>query len=150
MNKIVSIILAVAFIFATLGTTFVTTDLKDDLVKQLTKEELKIYNNIGIERRNIYFMGLGLGILLSIIYILLLNKTKMSLLLKIVTGVSITMTVNYFFYILYPKSQYMIQHLDSKSENIAWLKIYKTMQFRYHLAFLLGLISSALVCYSMC
>ena len=122
MNKIVSIMLAVAFIFGTLATTFVTTDLKDDLVKQLTKKELEVYKDIGIERRNIYFMGLGLGVLLSVIYILLLNKTKCDMVFKITTGISITMIVNYFFYILYPKSQYMIQHLDKKRENKGLVK----------------------------
>jgi hypothetical protein len=150
MNKIISIILAVSFICATLATTLVSNNIKDDLVKQLTDKEIVVYKEIVNERRNIYFMGLGLGIILSIIYILLINKTKSSIWLKITCGVAITMVVNYFFYMLYPKKQYMLQHLDKKSENIAWLKIYKTMQFRYHLAFLLGLIGSGFICYSMC
>ena len=59
------------------------------------------------------------------------------------------MLVNYFFYILYPKKQYMLQYLDKKNENIAWLKIYRKMQFRYHLAFLLGTIASGLLCYTI-
>lgn len=150
MNKIVSIIIAVSFIFATLGTSLVCSDIKNDLIKQLTKEEVKIHSEIVKERRNIYFMGLGLGIVISIIYILFINKTKMDIWFKIITGVAITMIVNYFFYILYPKSQYMIQHLDKKEENIAWLKIYKTMQYKYHISFLLGLICSGFVCYSIC
>ena len=150
MNKIVSIILAIAFISATLVTTLVSKNIKYDLIKQLTDNEIHIYKNIINERRNIYFAGLGLGILLSIIYILFINKSNDNTLLKIFCGISITMSVNYFFYILYPKSQYMIQHLNKKSENIAWLKIYKTMQFRYHMAFLLGLVSSGFICYSFC
>tara|TARA_B110000037_G_C17088422_1_gene492964 strand:- start:1476 stop:1928 length:453 start_codon:yes stop_codon:yes gene_type:complete len=150
MNKIVSSMLAFSFILATLGTTSVSKNIKKDLVNQLSDEEINIYKNIINERRNIYFMGLCLGVILSIIYILFLCKIKNNIWFKIICGIAITMTVNYFFYILYPKSQYMIQHLDKKSENIAWLKIYKTMQFRYHLAFLLGLISSGFLFYSIC
>ena len=44
----------------------------------------------------------------------------------------------------------MLEYLDSKNENLAWLKIYKTMKFRYHVTFLLGLIVAGLICYGMC
>ena len=41
---------------------------------------------------------------------------------------------------LYPKPLYMIEILNTRKENQAWLKIYKYMQYRYHISFLLGLI----------
>lgn len=154
MNKTVSIILSGGFLAATIATTFYTSNLKDDLIKQLTNEEIMKYKEIVMERRNIYLMGLGLGIVLSIIYLLLIKKkikikSKSNIILNILACISITMLVNYFFYILYPKKQYMLQYLDKKNENIAWLKIYRTMQFRYHLAFLLGTIASGLLCYTI-
>ena len=150
MNKTVSIMLAVAFICATVGTCLFTDNLNKDLLKQLTDKERKVYGDIVKERTNIYLFGLVIGIVVSIIYIMFLNKTKSNLWLKLITGIAITMVINYFFYALYPKSKYMLEYLDTKNENIAWLKIYKGMKLRYHLAFLLGLIASGFFCYSFC
>ena len=39
----------------------------------------------------------------------------------------------------------MVLHLESKKEKKAWLNIYKTMQFNYHLGFVLGLIGMGLL-----
>ena len=79
MNKTVSIILSGGFLAATIATTFYTSNLKDDLIKQLTNEEIMKYKEIVMERRNIYLIGLGLGIVLSIIYLLLIKKLKLNL-----------------------------------------------------------------------
>ena len=53
--------------------------------------------------------------------------------------VSIIMATSYFFYILSPKSKYMISYLKSGEQVEQWLKIYKQMQFNYHIGFLLGM-----------
>jgi len=44
----------------------------------------------------------------------------------------------------------MVKHLNSQDEKNAWLKIYKTMQFNYHLGFVLGLIGMIFVGNSFC
>ena len=44
----------------------------------------------------------------------------------------------------------MITHLKSEEEREAWLNIYKTMQFNYHLGFVLGLIGMMFVGNSFC
>ena len=38
------------------------------------------------------------------------------------------------------KKKYILQFLDTKKENQAWLNIYRSMQLRYHLGFVLGLL----------
>ena len=137
MNNL-NIYLAMAFMFATFKTTSCDVkDVKKQLTDQLTEKELEIYQNIVNERRMIYFMGLGVGLGMATLF--LYTNPNMSALNKITSAIAIVGSINYFFYILYPKSQYMIQHLDTKSENTAWLNMYKTMQFRYHLGFVLGL-----------
>ena len=55
-----------------------------------------------------------------------------------ITG-SITFTVNYFYYILTPKSEWMILSLEGQDQKEAWLKMYRHMQFNYHVGFLLGI-----------
>ena len=97
-------------------------------------------------RRNIYFQGLGLGVVLSLCAIFLIPTLKKAKkMVRFFTAIAITFSVNYFYYILYPKDKYMIEILDTKEENKAWLKIYKTMQFRYHMGFLLGLAAAACI-----
>ena len=44
----------------------------------------------------------------------------------------------------------MIKHLNSQDEKNAWLKIYKTMQYNYHLGFVLGLIGMIFIGNSFC
>ena len=88
-------------------------------------------------RKTIYLQGLILGFVCSLIF-LFINKFKSKQVI-LLTSISITFVINYFYYILYPKKKYMISILNSKKENKAWLKIYKTMQIRYHVGFLFGL-----------
>mgnify|MGYP003329790638 CR=1 FL=1 len=40
---------------------------------------------------------------------------------------AITLTVNYFYYMLSKKTTYMISHLNSKAQIDAWLDIYREM-----------------------
>ena len=63
---------------------------------------------------------------------------------------AISYSVNYFFYILHPKTDYMVLHLNTEKERKAWLDIYKTMQFNYHLGFALGLVGMMFVGSSLC
>ena len=68
MNQI-SFALTIAFLFATIATTFYNPNIKDDLVKELTIGELAVYFRITIMRRNIYLAGLFLGFLCALVYI---------------------------------------------------------------------------------
>ena len=137
--------LSIAFLIATIFTIQVDPSIKKDLLKQLTKEEQAHYKDITKMRKTIYFQGLGLGFLLSLLFIYV-NKIKNKS-TTLLYAISITFIVNYFYYILYPKDKYMIEILDTKEENKAWLNIYKTMQMRYHLGFLLGLLAASCIHY---
>ena len=132
--------LTISFLLATLATTFINPNIKKDLLEQLTPYEIEMYKKITNFRALIYYQGLFLGVIIALFYLYLsFNK---NVYLNIFIALTITFIVNYFYYMLYPKPFYMLQILDNNSENLAWLKIYKYMQFRYHLAFLLGLFFS--------
>ena len=64
--------------------------------------------------------------------------------------VSSTFIFNYLFYILYPKSSYMIQQLNDKRQVDEWLKVYRTMQVKYHTGFVFGIIAVALFSLGYC
>ena len=51
---------------------------------------------------------------------------------------------------LYPKTDYMAKYLETEKQRVAWLKIYKTMQFNYHFGFVLGLVGMFFVARAIC
>ena len=137
--------ISIAFICATIATTTNAKHVKKDLLDQLTDKEKEIYDEIIEERKNIYYQGLILGDLIASIY--LFFTYDQNLYRTLFVSIAITFIVNYFYYVLMPKSKYMLQYLDTPEENKAWLKIYRFMQVRYHAAFLYGLIASAFMYY---
>ena len=144
--------IAIMFIIATIWmnismrdkSTFETTYLK-----LLDNRQKDIYNKIKIERANIAMSGYGAGLLLSLLLIVLnyissrkhsLSTTSMACL----TG-AVTFSVQYFYYILSPKTDFMVLHLESREQREAWLKIYKQCQYNYHLGLVIGIIGAILL-----
>lgn len=144
--------IAIMFIIATIWmnismrdkSTFETTYLK-----LLDNRQKDLYNKIKIERANIAMSGYGAGLLLSLLLIVLnyissrkhsLSTTSMACL----TG-AVTFSVQYFYYILSPKTDFMVLHLESREQREAWLKIYKQCQYNYHLGLVIGIIGAILL-----
>lgn len=127
--------------------------LKDPLFQLLSNENKQRYVSIANERKNIYLKGFGLGFVISLLALFILNNNKMFKVNKLVNicfVLATSFSVNYFFYILHPKSDYMVLHLKDDKEKQAWLNIYKTMQFNYHLGFALGLVGMIFIGNSFC
>ena len=114
--------------------------------KQMLSPELKErYEMIVKERRDIRLKGYVLGFVLSLIMIGLYKyKCKNKCIKKntffICMIISISFLTNYFYYILSPKSDWMLNHLQSSKEVSMWLEVYKEMQRNYHMGILLGII----------
>src|SRR5690606_24623586 len=76
----------------------------------LNRKQLLIYNDIIYERKNIAIQGLILGLIIAFIFIYFSHKT----LNPFACGCSfaaIILFIQYLYYMLYPKSDYMILHL---------------------------------------
>ena len=135
------------FIFATIFMTLIIDKQKifKDYVNSLNKEQLNKYNNIVNERKNISLNGYLLGLLLSLVFIVFnYNLKKINKGLVICLTSSIMFLTHYFYYILSPKTDWMVLHLDDK-QRIEWLKVYRTMQFSYHYSLLLGVLSVMII-----
>ena len=146
--------IAFVFLIANIYTILSCTSnskLKQDFIDVLNEDQKIIYKNIIIERRNIYYFGYILGLIISLI-VVILNKKLFKIRLNNISLVclvgSITFITNYLFYILYPKSDYMLLHLNDKKQIGEWLNIYKKMQFKFHLGFIFGIIAVMIFCYS--
>ncbi len=108
-----------------------------------------IYTRIVIERRNIYMQGLFLGLLLSAA-ILWTNDSKMRYGHRIFLFFAVTLFTAMMYYMLTPKSDYMLNHLTTLEENRAWLRMYRRMQNRYLFGIVLGAFASIPIAHSIC
>ena len=120
---------------------------KSDVVKnyksKLSPELREKYEKITKERMLISYKGYALGLILSLIIILYNKYTKpkvfntFSLVCIIISTSFIT---NYFYYILSPKSDTMLNYLQKKEDIQSWQSVYREMQYNYHMGIVLGII----------
>ena len=144
--------IAIMFIIATIWMNLSMRDkssYETTYLKLLDNRQKNLYNKIKVERANIAMSGYGAGLLLSLLFILLnyISNRKVGLTtasMACLTG-AVTFSVQYFYYILSPKTDYMLLHLESREQREAWLKIYKHCQYNYHLGLVLGIIGAILL-----
>lgn len=120
--------------------------------KSLLSGELnQRYETISKERTNISYQGYILGVLLSLVIIFYNSKikdTKMNTTSLVCTVVATTFVTNYFYYILSPKSDWMLTHLDTQEERDGWLLMYREMQYNYHMGLVLGIIGVGILAFA--
>ena len=112
--------------------------------EMLSPELQKRYDKIAQERRAISYYGYGLGLLLSlclIFYYIQIKKMRMGASALVCMATATTFLTNYFYYMLSPKSDWMLNHLNKQQEVNAWLQMYKGMQYNYHMGMALGIIA---------
>lgn len=127
-----------------------------NFVDVLDIEKRNIYNKITNERMMIYIKSIFLGLIISLIYMFLIPKDlfikpkNYSKSFIIAISLIIFYLTTYFSYILHPKTDYMVLHLDSEVQKLEWVKVYKYMQFYYHLSFVIGFIGVSILYTGIC
>ena len=147
----ISCALATVFVISSIFMTNATQQNKtiQYYQSQLPSNLQNLYAKITAERQRIYYYGYTLGLIISIIVIYYNNNLRPHNNLKMTTttmvGVVITISfiTNYFYYMLSPKSTYMLEHINSPEQTKAWLTMYKTMQYYWHAGLVLGIVSVA-------
>jgi len=121
--------------------------ISKNLITTLDDKQREMYKKISNERKNIYFTGYGLGLFISLASLLFMyyNKYQLSKLNSACLVGAITFITSYYYYILTPKSDFMVMHLETDEQKTAWLSMYKKMQYHYHLGMLLGIIGVMLL-----
>ncbi len=128
-----------------------------DYQESLDATQKKVYEKIVNERKNLALQGYGLGLGLSIGFLVgrhFLTKGKKSLLSASVSGlcftVAITFIVQYFYYMLMPKKDWMLHYLNTDKQKEHWMKVYRAYSWNYHLSIVLGLVGAGLLGYGLC
>ena len=79
-----------------------------------------------------------------------MKKRKMSKISMVCLTASTVFVVQYFYYILSPKSDWILLHLDTAEQKEKWLNIYRSMQYNCHISVVLGIVAAAALAYSFC
>ena len=111
----------------------------------------KRYENISKERMKISLYGYGIGLLISlfvIFYNIKINHMKLNNISLVCTVMAICFLTNYFFYVLSPKSDWMLNHVNNPEQVKAWLQMYREMSFNYHSGLVLGIIAVGILAFA--
>ena len=113
---------------------------------QLPVDLQKIYEKISKERMHISLYGYGLGLILSLL-IIFYNvqfrhiSFKNNTFALVCTVMATCFLTNYFYYMLSPKSDWMLNHINNQQQTRAWLLMYREMSYNYHAGLALGIIA---------
>jgi len=133
--------------------SMLTSQIMQKYQSQLPENIRATYKEIVNERTKIYYFGYFLGFILSIIIILYntqMAKKKMSSLGMVCLVVAISFSVNYFYYILSPKTKWMLNEIKTEEQTKAWLEMYRSMQMYYHTGLVLGIIGVGMFAFAFC
>jgi hypothetical protein len=131
--------------------------LVQNYMRTLTPDQQQTYAKIVAERRGIYLRGFGWGLLLSALMLGIHHQyLTMSRAVLLCNVAAITLATNYFYYILSPKSDWMMLHFNKANEDAAnedaanedaanWLRVYRGMQVNYHVGLVLGITGTVLL-----
>jgi hypothetical protein len=136
--------LAIALISASLYIMITKNDIKGS--ELLLEAQLgDVYTKIVKERVKIYLIATMVGAIFGILYLIWM-RSKMSTFPLICTAVLIFFIVQFMIYILYPKSDYILNHITNQKESKAWLNMYSQMMKKFWIGFLIGLVGYIVLC----
>jgi len=146
-------LLATALIIAMIYFQNATTKSKivQEYKKQLPSNLQNLYEKISAERLRLNYYGYTLGLILSLIIIFYNYTSKRNKLTNtslVCLVIVISFFTNYFYYILSPKSTYMLEHINSPEQTKAWLAMYREMQYNYHFGFVIGIVAVGVLAFA--
>jgi uncharacterized membrane protein YkgB len=128
---------------------------KSEIVKhykeKLSSDLQKRYDKITKERLTISYYGYGFGFFISLFIIFYNTKIKvvrMNTFSLVCTVRATCFLTNYFFYMLYPKSDWMLNHMHNQQEVRAWLQMYRIMSYSYHMGLVLGILAVGILAFA--
>lgn len=95
------------------------------MMEDFSEQQKQIYKEIQQERRLHYIYGLLIGIACAILYVTFFPHTKD----VVCSYVGIATMVAQNFYLLMPKSKWMVEYLEHPQDIFNWNKVYKKFQY---------------------
>jgi uncharacterized membrane protein YkgB len=145
----IAVALIIAMIYFQNATS--KSEIVKEYKKQLPSNLQNLYEKIESERMRINYYGYSLGLFLSLIIISYNYSSKRSKLTTtslVCLVIVVSFFTNYFYYILSPKSTYMLNHINSPEQTKAWLTMYREMQYNYHFGMVIGIIGVGVLAFA--
>ena len=151
----VSCCLSLVFFVSMIYFSYFKMNYKDKGFKKfelsLLPNQRQIYEAIKKERSEIYTTGYILGLILSLFVIAYYRSNKCISKVSVLCIIfSVSFVVNYFYYMLSPKTTYMVEHLETNEQKTLWVEVYTTMQYNYHVGFVFGILALVLLGNGVC
>lgn len=140
-------IIGMIYFYNATGKSYIVQHYKEKLPPRLRER----YDKITKERMRISYYGYILGFILSlfiIFYNLKRKGQKLNNISIVCIVVSTCFLTNYFYYILSPKSDWMLDHMTNQEEVRIWLQMYRQMQVYYHSGLVLGIIAVGIMAFA--
>ena len=119
--------------------------------EKLPSDLQKRYENISEERKKISIHGYILGLVFSlfiIFYNVKLKGQRLNTISLVCTVMATCFLTNYFYYMLSPKSDWMLNHINNPEQVKAWLIMYREMSYNYHAGLALGIIGVGILAFA--
>lgn len=146
----------IGLLTASVVVSVLSTQGKKRFAASLTPEQLSVYRDIGRTRLMIYVVSLGIGGALGWLYV---QGTGGDVgWSSACTGAGVATVASYFVYKMWPKKQWMLNHLtgnpasgvDAYTQTQLWLEMYKTACWNFHAGFLVGVVGYAVFLKGTC
>lgn len=127
------------------------SEIVNNYKAKMSKENQETYDKIVNERKNISYQGYALGFILSLLiifYNLSFKSRKLNTLPIVCIVIATSVLTNYFYYVLSPKSDSMLNYIKDNKDAKEWYAMYKEMQYNYHLGLALGIIAVGFMAFS--
>lgn len=150
----IAVALIIAMIYFQNATS--KSEIVKEYKKQLPSNLQNLYEKIASERMRINYYGYALGLILSLIIMFYnyssskysSNRNKLTTTSLVCLVIIVSFLTNYFYYILSPKTTYMLEHINSPEQTKAWLIMYKEMQYNYHFGMVIGITAVAILAFA--
>lgn len=119
--------------------------------EKLPRDLQNLYDKLSRERMMISYQGYVLGFIISL-FIILYNYfykiRKLNTLSMVCIVLATSFLTNYFYYIIHPKSDWMLNHINNPEQTKAWLEMYREMQFNYHMGLVIGILGVGILAFA--
>jgi hypothetical protein len=150
MNCTLSAIAGVGLLGAAVYTSMVPKQDVNRLRDMVSGDAAKAYENISKERATLYVVGIAIGLVVAYLVVYTFGGRIANRFHRMTTFTAITLFTGVSFYTVYPKSDYMLNHIKNDKEAKAWMEVYKTMKMRYITGFVLGALAAVPLANAFC
>jgi uncharacterized membrane protein YfcA len=139
---------AIAFLVASLYIMLTTHKGQYESEMDLDFDQKIIYKGIVKDRIKIYMIASIIGAILGLLYLVYM-KNKAPFTQVVCTAILIFFLVQLIIYMVFPKDDYMLNHINGKKQAQAWNQMYLSMMKKFWIGFFLGLIGYGLICLAL-